>query len=57
MDFPVQTVQPIYMVANSFKDAQFKLIEFGEYLKRPFRTWYDYEKNEVSQFDWTMYTN
>jgi len=46
-NYPIQTLQPIYYVANSFKDAGETLIKYGEHLPRPFRTFYDYKKQCV----------
>eukprot|EP01017_Pseudomicrothorax_dubius_P026856 TRINITY_DN3033_c0_g2_i1.p1 TRINITY_DN3033_c0_g2~~TRINITY_DN3033_c0_g2_i1.p1 ORF type:complete len:439 (-),score=77.93 TRINITY_DN3033_c0_g2_i1:154-1470(-) len=47
LDFPVQTYQPIFFYGKSFKHMKEILLEYGEYLKKPFKAYYDYEKSEV----------
>mmetsp|Transcript_13711 Transcript_13711/g.11671 ORF Transcript_13711/g.11671 Transcript_13711/m.11671 type:complete len:133 (+) Transcript_13711:935-1333(+) len=41
MDYPIQTIQPMYYVADDFKSAGDILVRYGEYLPRPFKTYYD----------------
>ena len=42
-----QDVQPVYMVAKSFEDAKDILVRFGESLEKPFKAFYDLEKQEI----------
>jgi len=49
-EYPLQSVQPLFLVAKSFEDAKAKLIEFGEKTTRPFRAFYD-EKTETIKTD------
>lgn len=45
--FPIQTVQPVYYVAESFKDAGEMLIRYGQSLSRPFKAYFDHTTNAV----------
>lgn len=47
LNFPIQTLQPIYYVADSFKDAIDTLIKYGGCLPRPFKTYFNYMKHTV----------
>jgi len=47
LNFPIQTVQPMYYVADSFKHAVEVLIQFGEGLNRPFQIWYNEANNTI----------
>lgn len=47
LNFPIQTFQPVYYVAESFKDAGDILIRYGEYLPKPFKAYFNYNTNSV----------
>ena len=47
MDYPIQTIQPMYYVAEDFKSAGDILVRFGEFLPRPFKTYYDRTNESV----------
>ena len=47
MDFPIQTMQPMYYVAESFKSAGEMLIRYGEFLPKPFKAYYNHATNKV----------
>jgi len=46
-NFPIQSLQPVYYVANSFEDAGDMLIRFGERLPKPFKAYYNHKSNRV----------
>jgi len=46
-NYPIQTVQPKYYVAESFKDAGDMLIRYGELLPKPFKAYYNYNTASV----------
>lgn len=47
LDFPIQTVQPMYYVAESFKNAGEMLIRYGEFLPKPFHAYFNYQNERV----------
>jgi len=47
LDFPIQTVQPMYYVAESFKNAGEMLIRYGELLPKPFKAYFNHQNDTV----------
>jgi len=46
-NFPIQSLQPVYYVADSFESAGDMLIRFGERLPKPFKAYYNNKNNRV----------
>jgi len=47
LDYPIQTLQPIYYVAEDFKSAGDILVKYGEFLPKPFRAYFNRRTNTV----------
>lgn len=45
--YPIQTVQPMYKVTESFETALRKLREFGKTISKKAHMYYDFGKREV----------
>ncbi|KAL4438084.1 hypothetical protein ABPG74_016863 [Tetrahymena malaccensis] len=46
-EYPIQRVQPVYLYTNSFEDSLERLIKFGDLIKKPMKTWYDFNTQTV----------
>ena len=49
--YPITEYQPVYFVAESFKDAKNKVKEYAATLKRPFKLRYDAHTQSVTVLD------
>jgi phenylalanine-4-hydroxylase len=47
LDYPIETVQNNFFVADSLKDATDSLIRYSRTLDRPFLAWYDHEHQKI----------
>jgi phenylalanine-4-hydroxylase len=50
-EYPITSYQPLYFVADSFKDAQDKVREFAATMDRPFSVYYDAYTQSVQVLD------
>ncbi|KAL4480494.1 hypothetical protein ABPG72_022249 [Tetrahymena utriculariae] len=46
-EYPVQKVQPVYLYTDSFDECLEKLVKFGEQIKKPMKTWYNFNTKTV----------
>jgi phenylalanine-4-hydroxylase len=47
LNYPIQTVQDVFFVADNLSHATESLLSYSRGLRRPFLAWYDYSKKEV----------
>jgi len=50
-DYPITEYQPVYFVAESFRDAKEKLMKYAETIPRPFGVRYNAYTNSVEIVD------
>ncbi|EAR93404.2 biopterin-dependent aromatic amino acid hydroxylase (macronuclear) [Tetrahymena thermophila SB210] len=46
-EYPIQKVQPVYCYTNSFEECLERLVKFGEQMKKPMKTWYDFNTETI----------